>query len=54
MGTPKFDCPHNEGVACDDYKQKPCHRCGWNPKVAQKRLEKICEKRGSTPEKKSG
>ena len=29
-------CVFNEGVACDNPK---CGRCGWNPTVAQKRLE---------------
>ena len=31
-------CPHNEGVACTTAK---CERCGWDPTVAQKRLEAL-------------
>jgi hypothetical protein len=31
-----FTCPNNEAVVCT---QKVCWKCGWNPKVAQKRLE---------------
>ena len=29
-------CPYNEGCAC---YTKDCWKCGWNPKVAQKRQE---------------
>ena len=32
-------CVHNEGVACR-LKNKICHRCGWNPRVAEKRKER--------------
>lgn len=53
MSIPTFDCPYNEGVACDKDKQQPCHRCGWNPKVAQDRLKKHCEKHGIAIPKKS-
>lgn len=35
-GTP---CPGNAAVICPDHSQ--CSRCGWNPKIAAKRLEKI-------------
>lgn len=41
VGLAKEDrklCKHNEGVECYDYK---CRNCGWNPKVARKRLEAI-------------
>ena len=31
-------CPYNEGCYCH---QKDCNRCGWNPKVAQARREKM-------------
>lgn len=29
-------CPYNDGVWCNS---KACYRCGWNPKVAQTRME---------------
>lgn len=31
-------CPHNTEVICLD---KKCDTCGWNPEVAQNRMEKI-------------
>ena len=31
-------CPHNTEVICLD---KKCEACGWNPEVAQRRLDKI-------------
>ena len=45
----KFDrgvltCPYNEGCQCTSYQRVGCYRCGWNPKVAQKRSEKILGK----------
>ena len=36
-----FTCPHNMGV---EYDKPECDRCGWNPKVAAARLEKIMRK----------
>ena len=33
-----YACPHNEGCACS---VKQCHRCGWHPKVAKARMEKL-------------
>ena len=33
-----FICPHNAWVMCS---AKYCYRCGWNPPVAERRLEKI-------------
>lgn len=33
-----FVCPYNDACRC---MEKTCRSCGWNPKVAQKRLEKI-------------
>lgn len=30
------DCPYNEAVQCD---KRRCESCGWNPVVAQKRME---------------
>jgi hypothetical protein len=35
-----WQCPYNEGVHC---QSRVCHRCGWNPEVAQMRSEKIQE-----------
>lgn len=34
----KHICPHNSEVSCNTPK---CGFCGWNPKVAQKRLDDI-------------
>lgn len=31
-------CPHNNYLICLD---KKCDTCGWNPEVAQQRMEKI-------------
>lgn len=31
-------CLHNDGVDCE---QRKCSTCGWNPKVARKRLEAL-------------
>ena len=33
-----FICPNNPWVMCS---VKNCYRCGWNPTVAEMRLEKI-------------
>ena len=30
------NCPHNEALICNERK---CGSCGWNPKVAQRRME---------------
>lgn len=38
-------CPHNEGCSCTE-AQRQCWKCGWNPKVAQKRIEKSMKKMG--------
>lgn len=38
-----YDCPHNEGCRC---RWKNCHKCGWNPKVADARMQKIMQARG--------
>lgn len=44
----------NEGVFCRP-EQRNCDRCGWNPAVAQARLEKFCQERGiSVPRLKNG
>jgi hypothetical protein len=31
-------CQYNEAVVCDS---KECYHCGWDPEVAQSRLEEI-------------
>ena len=36
----KYSCPHNEACECD---VPECHKCGWNPEVAARRLEKMKE-----------
>ena len=38
-------CPKNEGVICTTMNPH-CERCGWDPEVAQARLEKFCKKHG--------
>ena len=38
-----YSCKHNEGVSCPPL-QRPCGSCGWNPVVANKRLEEYCRK----------
>ena len=35
-------CPHNEACACE---RKECYKCGWNPKVSDKRMAKIRQQR---------
>lgn len=39
--TKDTTCPHNEAVTCE---RKNCRKCGWNPNVAKRRLEKITGK----------
>lgn len=34
-------CPHNEGVVCWP-SERICETCGWDPNVAEARLEKFC------------
>lgn len=31
-------CPHNYEIDCEASK---CDRCGWNPEVAQKRIQEV-------------
>ena len=31
-------CPHNYEIDCDHAK---CDRCGWNPEVANKRVQEV-------------
>lgn len=38
-------CPHNEGVPCSIIGRH-CEKCGWNPEVAEARLEKFCNENG--------
>lgn len=35
-------CQHNQWIEC--LKPESCAKCGWNPEVAQRRLEEIKEK----------
>lgn len=37
-----YSCEFNEGVSC--FPVGDCQKCGWNPNVAQKRLERILAK----------
>jgi hypothetical protein len=36
----KYICPYNEGCSCDTPE---CDKCGWNPKVAERRLRNYKE-----------
>ena len=36
--TKEIVCPHNDACRCT---ARNCSRCGWNPKVAKMRMEKI-------------
>ena len=38
------ECRFNCEVLCDIER---CRRCGWNPEVAKKRIEKIAKKVGA-------
>lgn len=42
-GYEPFKCPYQPSghVLCD---KKTCSKCGWNPEVAQARLDAIVEK----------
>lgn len=35
-GQYAIQCPNNEGVVCD---RPYCYKCGWNPVVAQRRMD---------------
>lgn len=37
-------CQYNDACQCDRYHRKECYRCGWNPKVAKRRAEKLLVK----------
>lgn len=36
----KYICPYNKECRCD---VPMCGKCGWNPKVAERRLKKVKE-----------
>lgn len=36
---PGKPCPINEAIMCADQSQ--CSRCGWDPKVAEERLQAV-------------
>lgn len=38
-----YDCPHNDGCRCTKME---CWQCGWNPSVADRRMERILRKLG--------
>lgn len=36
------NCVHNKMIECSgDFR--PCHKCGWNPEVHEKRVRKVVE-----------
>lgn len=41
----KNSCKFNEGVDCSPVGRH-CEKFGWNPAIAQARLEKFCKERG--------
>ena len=38
-----YVCPYNEECRCVRIE---CYKCGWNPKVAERRREALAEKMG--------
>ena len=40
----KHDCKYNEGCACTNVERASCARCGWNPKVIERRNKEIRRK----------
>ena len=42
---PRHVCRHTDGVVCWPGARK-CDKCGFDPDVARRRLEKYCEKHG--------
>lgn len=40
-----MDCKYNEGCRCNRYQRAMCHRCGWNPRVAKARMDRILDQR---------
>jgi hypothetical protein len=43
----KIICHHNQECRCTHLE---CHKCGWNPKVAEKRTKKIRKELGCDEE----
>lgn len=43
------ECPHQETVFCYA-SEKKCERCGWNPEVSERRLQRIIEQRKNKKE----
>lgn len=39
-GDGKYICQYNRACCCD---VPECHKCGWNPEVAERRLKKMRE-----------
>lgn len=37
----KPDCPFNAMLDCPPGEAHNCKKCGWNPKVAEERLERV-------------
>ena len=37
------DCVHNKMIECAG-EYRPCHKCGWNPEIHEKRLKSLCAK----------
>ena len=53
MSQEKVSCPYNEGIGCMPHEMR-CSTCGWNPKVAKERLDKLYEEKNierAQPEK---
>lgn len=44
MSQEKVSCPYNEGIGCMPHEMR-CNTCGWNPKVAKERLNKVYEEK---------
>lgn len=36
-------CQYNDACWCNDYQRRKCNGCGWNPKVAESRAEKLAK-----------
>lgn len=41
------DCKYRKNINCPEECRR-CDKCGWNPKVAARRLEKIRKEREGT------
>lgn len=46
-----YQCDHNIWVQCE---KKECDKCGWNPEVAQARMEDILRRRAEELGEKHG